>query len=486
MRFQKQITTILAVALISLSLQITPPTASATAFRDIDNFTWASDAINRLAQNGIVSGTGYGHFSPALPITRADYIVIMSRLLNLDIDFTENFADVPAGSHFYEAVGMAKALGLVAGDGQNFSPRAPITREEMFAIAHRSLNHPSTRAATATVQNALPFADSDDISDWAKQPISELTGLIQGDDSNRLNPHRNSTRAETAVFVSRVQDQLYPPPTATPTPTPLPTAIPATATPVPTPTPTPTPRPPRDIPRIAVFAGHGGRDPGAVSNGRRESDENLILSNMVTSILRAQGYEVINNRTTDVARDIRNDAQLANDLDVCAVIEIHLNSNSGTPSTGTEAFHSVVGGLGRQMAIEITNNISALGFVNRGPRTRLNADGQDWFGIIRLTRAPTVLVEVAFINNPDDMALFDELGHEIISQAIADGIMQVFPIRTGTGTSTPRITTTTYTVVSGDTLWSIAQRFGTTVNAIKALNGLEDSAITSGQVLRLP
>jgi N-acetylmuramoyl-L-alanine amidase len=51
--------------------------------------------------------------------------------------------------------------------------------------------------------------------------------------------------------------------------------------------------------RIAVYAGHGGSDSGAVANGLREKDFTLAISNAVTSILRGWGYTVINNRTTE-------------------------------------------------------------------------------------------------------------------------------------------------------------------------------------------
>ena len=54
-----------------------------------------------------------------------------------------------------------------------------------------------------------------------------------------------------------------------------------------------------DLPRIAVYAGHGGSDPGAVSGGLREKDLNLAVSNAVTEILRGWGYTVLNNRTTE-------------------------------------------------------------------------------------------------------------------------------------------------------------------------------------------
>jgi len=183
------------------------------------------------------------------------------------------------------------------------------------------------------------------------------------------------------------------------------------------------------MPRIAVFAGHGGSDPGAVAHGRQEKDLNLAVSNAVTQILRTWGYTVINNRTTDVDRSITRDANLANENRVDALVEIHFNSNNGTPGTGSEVFFSIRdSGRGRALAQAILNQIVALGFANRGVKTQVNAQGQDAFGIIRLANMPAVLVECAFINNPADMA---RLNINTMARAIAEGIREIFPISGG-------------------------------------------------------
>jgi hypothetical protein len=175
-----------------------------------------------------------------------------------------------------------------------------------------------------------------------------------------------------------------------------------------------------------MFAGHGGRDPGAVALGRREKDLTLAVSNAATTILRGWGYNVINNRTTDVDRSITRDANLANANRAAATVEIHLNSNYGTPATGTEAFVSIRdNGTARRLANAMLTRISALGYTNRGVHTSVNAQGQDRFGILRLTNMPTVLLELAFINNPFDMARFDVWS---MAWAVATGIREVFPL----------------------------------------------------------
>jgi len=183
------------------------------------------------------------------------------------------------------------------------------------------------------------------------------------------------------------------------------------------------------MPKIAVFAGHGGSDPGAVSGNLREKDFNLAISNATTALLRSWGYTVLNNRTTDTDRSITRDAQMANENRVDAVVEIHMNSNAGAPANGSEVFFSLRDtGTGRRLAQAILNQLVALGFRNRGVKTQANAAGQDAFAILRLTQMPAVLVECAFINSPIDMAIFDI---NRVAAAIAQGIRDIFPMAGG-------------------------------------------------------
>ncbi len=176
--------------------------------------------------------------------------------------------------------------------------------------------------------------------------------------------------------------------------------------------------------KIAIYAGHGGTDSGAVGQkGELEKDYTLKISAAAINCLKSAGHEIITNRTSDVNRDITADADRANAENVDCVAEIHLNSNSGTPAAGSEVFYSITGGEGKDMAQAILDRIVALGYKSRGIKTKTNSAGKDHFGIIRQTKAPAVLVEVCFINNPEDMARLD---CEAAGRAIAQGIMAVF------------------------------------------------------------
>jgi N-acetylmuramoyl-L-alanine amidase len=174
---------------------------------------------------------------------------------------------------------------------------------------------------------------------------------------------------------------------------------------------------------IAIYAGHGGSDRGATADGYREKDITLAIANATSEILRGYGFTVINNHVKDTERSITEDAKLANEKKVDAVIEIHMNSNDGEPGDGSEAFISVRdvnrGGQAKQLANAILQRLTLLGFRNRGIFTSVNVRKQDTFGILRLTLMPAVLLEIAFINNPQDMA---RLNVPAVARAIADGV----------------------------------------------------------------
>ena len=78
---------------------------------------------------------------------------------------------------------------------------------------------------------------------------------------------------------------------------------------------------------IVIDAGHGGSDPGAVYEGRREKDDNLSLAIAVGELLSRQGVSVIYTRTTDVYQTPFEKAQMANQADADFFISFHRNSS---------------------------------------------------------------------------------------------------------------------------------------------------------------
>ena len=77
---------------------------------------------------------------------------------------------------------------------------------------------------------------------------------------------------------------------------------------------------------IMLDAGHGGRDPGAVYNGRQEKIDTLSLTLAIGQILQERGIDVLYTRTTDIYESPYQKAMEANEAGVDFFISIHRNS----------------------------------------------------------------------------------------------------------------------------------------------------------------
>lgn len=168
---------------------------------------------------------------------------------------------------------------------------------------------------------------------------------------------------------------------------------------------------------IMLDAGHGGRDPGAVYNGRQEKDDTLRLTLAIGEILQNNGIDVEYTRTTDVYQTPYEKAMLANNAGVDFFVSIHRNSYpTDNEVSGVESLVYDLSGIKYQMALDINEQLETIGFVNLGVKARPN------LVVLRRTRMPAVLVEVGFINSDVDNQLFDDNFNDI-AQAIATGIM---------------------------------------------------------------
>lgn len=184
----------------------TPTTPDKTeTFTDLENHAWAKDSIYALKEKGIISGVSETVFAPANNIKRGDFILILTRMLSVNNEFTENFADVPESAYYYNAVGSAKAAGIASGDGANFMPEASITRQDLITLAYRAFLAKGYIEETEDYTVLDAFADKDNISDYAAAPMASMVkaGIIQGSEGN-VNPKGNATRAEVAVMCARL------------------------------------------------------------------------------------------------------------------------------------------------------------------------------------------------------------------------------------------------------------------------------------------
>ena len=168
---------------------------------------------------------------------------------------------------------------------------------------------------------------------------------------------------------------------------------------------------------IMLDAGHGGKDPGAVYNGRQEKDDTLALTLAVGEILQGRGIDVLYTRTTDVYESPYQKAMEANEAGADFFVSIHRNSYpTDNTASGVETLVYDRSGLKLQMAENIDEQLEAIGFVNLGVKERPG------LVVLRRTRMPAVLVEAGFINSNTDNQLFDD-NFGGIALAIAEGIL---------------------------------------------------------------
>ena len=173
--------------------------------------------------------------------------------------------------------------------------------------------------------------------------------------------------------------------------------------------------------RIALDAGHGGSDPGAVYKGRQEKDDTLDLTLAVGDILKKNGIDVYYTRTTDEYETPFKKATDANNSDADLFVSIHRNSSENPNQySGVETLVYSDTGLKAEVARNINNQLEDAGFKNLGVDERKN------LVVLKRTKMPAVLVEAGFINNDKDNYLFDE-EFDSIAQAIADGILESIP-----------------------------------------------------------
>ncbi|MWV45354.1 carbohydrate-binding protein [Paenibacillus sp. HJL G12] len=172
-------------------------------FRDLAGYPWAMNPVQVMASKGIIQGTSSDQYSPGAWVTRADFIMMLVRGLDLTAETGTNFSDVHPGDYYYDAVATAKALGISEGaGGDQFLPRTAITRQEMMVFTVKALQAAKKQLDPATSAVLAQYADHDAIAGYAAESIALLVknGIVQGD-GKAIHPLGHTTRAEAAVII---------------------------------------------------------------------------------------------------------------------------------------------------------------------------------------------------------------------------------------------------------------------------------------------
>jgi N-acetylmuramoyl-L-alanine amidase len=285
--------------------------------------------------------------------------------------------------------------------------------------------------------------------------------------------------------------------------------------------------PGRDI-VIAIDAGHGGEDPGAFgARGSREKDITLAIARRLERLVRAEpGMRAVLTRSSDRFVPLRQRTQIARRAKADLFVSIHADAFTDPRARGSSVFvlsdrgatseaarwlaerenaADLVGGVKledkddvlasvlldlsqtgtRQASLDVAGNVyDELGKLGEVHGTQVQQAG---FVVLKSPDIPSMLVETAFISNPEEESRLTNPAHqEVIAQALLRGIREYFRRSPPPGTLLAQRQQREHVVMAGESVGSVAQRYSVSPGRLKAINGLDGNAVQVGQVLRIP
>ena len=286
----------------------------------------------------------------------------------------------------------------------------------------------------------------------------------------------------------------------------------------------------RDI-VIAIDAGHGGEDPGALGPRRvREKDVVLAIARELSKLLQADsGFQPTLIRSGDYYVSLKGRRDLARKRQADLFVSIHADafkrkeangasvyalSTRGASSTAArylaqrENAADLVGGVslsdkddvlaGVLADLSMTSTLDTS--LKLGDKVLRNVDNvaklhkdnveQAGFAVLKSPDIPSILVETGFISNPgESKKLATSSYQKKMARAIHRGIRDWFLAHPPSGTLLAwqkQQRGQQYTIARGDTLSGIAERFSVSLSDLKSYNSISSSKIMVGQKLAIP
>ena len=282
---------------------------------------------------------------------------------------------------------------------------------------------------------------------------------------------------------------------------------------------------------IAIDAGHGGEDPGAIGpRGTREKDVVLSIAGRLKKAVDAEpGMKGVLIRSGDYYVPLRKRMALARKHKADFFVSIHADAFRDQRARGSSVYvlsrkgasseaarwlaqkenaADFVGGVSlddkddvlasvlldlsqtasmqasHDAAEQVLRNLRSLG------RVHSSKVQQARFVVLKSPDIPSMLVETAFISNPAEEKNLRSAAHqEKLARAILGGIRDYFQRDPPPDTwlaMNERARPRTHVCEAGDTLSEIADRYGTSLAGLRRHNGLKSDTIRVGQVLKIP
>lgn len=292
----------------------------------------------------------------------------------------------------------------------------------------------------------------------------------------------------------------------------------------------------RDI-IIAISAGHGGEDPGAIGVDRlREKNVTLAISRELETMINAMpGYKAVMIRDGDYYVGLRERTELGHKFHADLYLSIHADAHANKQASGSTIYAlsqngatseqarllaekenaaDLIGGVGgvsledkdevlRSVLIDLSMNAQVQTSLEIGDQIihalstviKMRRHNIEQAGFVELKSAdiPSLLIEAGYITNARDAKNLDSPSwRREFAGALTQAVTQWFYERPPQGTwvawqkENGGIIPSTYTVKRGDSLSEIAERYGVAMATLKFANELDGNAIQVGQVLTIP
>ncbi|NVJ48987.1 MAG: N-acetylmuramoyl-L-alanine amidase, partial [Gammaproteobacteria bacterium] len=286
----------------------------------------------------------------------------------------------------------------------------------------------------------------------------------------------------------------------------------------------------RDI-VVAIDAGHGGDDPGAVgAKGTLEKNIALSVAKQLASKIDATpGMKAVLVRKGDYFINLRKRTQIARQNQADIFVSIHADGFHDKRARGSSVWvvspkgaesemgrwleqreneSDLLGGveslsnkdpLLAKVLLDLSTSYSVSASLDAAtqvhnrmskvvPKMHKKRVERAAFVVLKMPDIPAMLVELAFISNPQEEKLLRSKAHrDKLAGAIFDGLQTYFKANPPDGTlmASQRVKPSHYTIKSGDTLSDIAARFNLSIAELKRINQLKSDSIKVGQRLKL-
>lgn len=288
---------------------------------------------------------------------------------------------------------------------------------------------------------------------------------------------------------------------------------------------------------IAIDAGHGGEDPGAIGHGRvLEKDVVFAISSMIDEYFKEEpGFRGLMIREGDYYIELRRRTRIAHDNFADIFLSVHADAFTSSKVNGASVYAlsdtgatsetarilaekentaDLIGGVGGvslhdkdDLLVEVlldlvtTESLSVsldmgekvlgqIGQVNKLHKPRVEQAG---FVVLKSPEIPSLLIETGFISNPSEARKLASHRHQKrMASAIFNGVRQYMASNPPPGTflawrkQNGGNQLITYVIESGDTLSGIAGKYRVSFKSLKKINGLRSDKIRIGQVLKIP